>query len=60
MSIKPTTVSQSAPCQDSQFFFRWQKAPFQRDLINDFCYHCGEDGHLAPKCNAAENYQKVI
>ncbi len=25
-----------------------------------FCYKCGEDGHIAPRCKAAENYSLVI
>lgn len=25
-----------------------------------FCYHCGEDGHIATKCKATENTGKVI
>ncbi|XP_036066423.1 paraneoplastic antigen Ma3 homolog [Oryzias melastigma] len=25
-----------------------------------FCYRCGENGHIAPKCTAPENSQKVI
>ncbi|XP_077388164.1 retrovirus-related Pol polyprotein from transposon 412 [Festucalex cinctus] len=25
-----------------------------------FCYRCGENGHIAPKCTAPENLQKVI
>ena len=24
-----------------------------------FCYHCGEDGHVAPRCSAPENAEKV-
>ncbi len=25
-----------------------------------FCYKCGEDGHIAPRCKATENYSLVI
>ncbi|XP_048021418.1 paraneoplastic antigen Ma1 homolog [Megalobrama amblycephala] len=25
-----------------------------------FCYKCGEDGHIAPRCKAPENYSLVI
>lgn len=32
----------------------------QREQNNFFCYRCGEDGHVATKCSAPENYQKVI
>ncbi|XP_030586820.1 paraneoplastic antigen Ma1 homolog [Archocentrus centrarchus] len=30
------------------------------DSEERFCYHCGENGHIAPKCNKPENQNKVI
>ncbi|XP_076836716.1 uncharacterized protein LOC143482275 [Brachyhypopomus gauderio] len=31
-----------------------------KDADDYFCYRCGENGHIATKCNAPENTQKVI
>lgn len=30
------------------------------DSEDRFCYRCGENGHIAPKCNKPENQNKVI
>ncbi|XP_053301840.1 uncharacterized protein LOC128460622 [Pleuronectes platessa] len=39
-------------------------APFKvsspKDNDEFFCYRCGENGHIATRCNAPENLQKVI
>lgn len=44
-SHKPTQSRVFSPRQDSDEFF---------------CYRCGENGHIATRCTAPENLQKVI
>ncbi|XP_036947992.1 uncharacterized protein LOC119016325 [Acanthopagrus latus] len=36
------------------------KVPSSKDNDEYFCYRCGENGHIAPRCTAPENSQKVI
>lgn len=61
MSVQHTPVyKDTQPRQDLRVFNRQQRAPTHRDSSEFFCYRCGEDGHFATKCSAAENYPKVI
>uniref|UniRef100_A0A3Q2QSS7 CCHC-type domain-containing protein n=1 Tax=Fundulus heteroclitus TaxID=8078 RepID=A0A3Q2QSS7_FUNHE len=61
MSVKPTTVPKEIQHRpDSPPPQRRERASFQRDSSDFFCYRCGEDGHFATKCSAPENYPKVI
>lgn len=49
--LRVATSTNSPPAEKKQ----------QRNSSADyFCYRCGEDGHIAPKCNAPENEKKVI
>ncbi|KAL1249378.1 hypothetical protein QQF64_020383 [Cirrhinus molitorella] len=36
------------------------KPRFELTREDYFCYKCGEDGHIAPRCRATENYSLVI
>ncbi|XP_043118325.1 paraneoplastic antigen Ma1 homolog [Puntigrus tetrazona] len=36
------------------------KPRFEVTKEDYFCYKCGEDGHIAPRCKATENYSLVI
>ncbi|KAL7870182.1 hypothetical protein SRHO_G00076790 [Serrasalmus rhombeus] len=36
------------------------RSPAVKDTDDYFCYRCGENGHIATKCHAPENTQKVI
>lgn len=61
MAVNPTTVFRDTQLHpDAPPFAGWQKASSQRDSSDFFCYCCGEAGHFATKCSAAENYLRVI
>lgn len=61
MSVRPTTMSKEAqPSQDSPPSHSRQRAVWQKDSSDFFCYRCGEEGHFATKYSAPENYQIVI
>lgn len=36
------------------------KARSEKTKEDYFCYKCGEDGHIAPKCQGPEDYARVI
>ncbi len=36
------------------------KVPLPKDNDEFFCYRCGENGHIATRCTAPENLQKVV
>lgn len=38
----------------------YAKLRLEKTKEDHFCYRCGEDGHIAPKCKAPENYGLVI
>lgn len=57
------SVSHSQPVQHVQPqakstpFTGWRPSKNKDDY---FCYHCGEDGHIATKCQFPENSAQVI
>ncbi|XP_061127111.1 uncharacterized protein LOC133147011 [Syngnathus typhle] len=61
MSIKPKYSSASENRQRETPSKPQQQRTFtSRNSSDFFCYRCGEDGHIATKCIAPENYPKVI
>ncbi|XP_034740281.1 zinc finger CCHC domain-containing protein 12-like [Etheostoma cragini] len=61
MSVKPATEAYEArPSQGFPAINQQKKGSFQRPSRDFFCYRCGEEGHVATKCSAPENHQKVI
>lgn len=61
MSVKPTKVTASSPhSKETPPRYTPLRAQTPRDPSDFFCYRCGEDGHISTKCNAPENYPKVI
>lgn len=50
LTLKVTTPKKSLVSQRNQY----------QELEEYFCYNCGEDGHIAPRCQNSENKDKVI
>uniref|UniRef100_A0A8C8DU84 ribonuclease H n=1 Tax=Oryzias sinensis TaxID=183150 RepID=A0A8C8DU84_9TELE len=64
MSVKPKTYTTDTgyyPKYKTEYSAKpAQSKPNNTKESDYFCYHCGENGHIAPKCTAPENSQKVI
>lgn len=65
MSVKPQFNSRDTskyPRYDSASNHKPPQFPVQpkKESADYFCYRCGEDAHIASKCNNPENAQKVI